>query len=385
MEIENIKKIAPMVTLATLLFSGCANNTTPTPTPTEINANSLAMITEDSSYTNIQNGIYSLSGLLTVPKLGFTYFHTKDREPFYQIGYGGKYSYYMTQTIDIDVPENEINTIRDGLVELRNIALTNIKRSIKSFDINSTQQDDKNEINFDEKYIDLVKKIKQKGLFLVSWNGKNSTKDKTNIQVASSNMGNLDINSLSANGFMLLKGLKVSTFYVGDDIQNHWKHIKTNIINDTQTYPKIVTTTVQAKEIYYFAEMNYNEEIENYLNLIKIQKGWKDIEIEGLINIINLEKLQYFSKLNKISSIGLTSNMDKKVYPLFFNTKNIEQNSTTQIKNINDYISGTNLWENDNTKYWQTIYSVNTNIFDIKRWFNTIKPVEDVASSKISD
>ena len=382
MKKSSIKLAVSSMILASL-FSGCVETTNENYIKNQMMSRShfIDVTKEDYKQNSIQDGIYSLSGLLSIPKLGFIYFHTDIRKPLYMVGYSKNESFYITQTIennDKNIP-SKLEKIRNDMISLRATALDIIKKKIKSYTIKDGKlvvSDTDNNIasledTFSTKYQNLAKEIKKEGIFILSWD--ENTKDKYDSTFSFSALSGKDYNdnNFQDSGFMILNGLKISTLYAGADLVKYKSAINPNIVKDTSTYPRVVTSTIQSKDIYYVSQINYSQEIINMINIhfseIDIDNEHEDLK-KILFKNISLLESRYFNKIKSINSIGITSKMQKKVYPMFYKTSN-DGNET--IKNIQKFIDGSNPWQDDNSSNWQTIYSVDTDIFKLSKWFKS--------------
>lgn len=376
MQIKNKIKLAVSSIIMASVFSGCVlsdfntqNNKT-FKEDIETRSQFIDITKEDNSYTSIQNGIYSLSGLLSIPKLGFTYFNTQERKPLYLVGYANDESFYLTQTIEnTTITTDKLEQIRNDLIQLRTIALKIIKTKITQSNIveNKLVLESQKSDKFDEKYKQIVEQVKKEGLFILSWesNGVEHKSSNSNFSIIKSQ--DINSNNFNNSGFMILNGLKISTLYAGKDIVTHWSDINPKI-RENKTFPRVITSTIQAKDIYYFSQISYKKEIQKMIDIHFGELMMKFPNLtdknklkQELILSISLEEGQYFNKIKNINSLGITSKMEKEVYPMFY--------KKGKISDIKDFINGKKDWTGDDSSNWQTIYSVDTDVFKLQKWF----------------
>jgi len=370
----NIKLAVSSLILAST-FTGCVNSSN---LSSNLNSNEhfIDISKEDKQFTSIQNGIFSLSGLLSIPKLGFTYFNTDDRKPLYLVGYSKDTSFYITQTIEnANTQPQELESIRDDLMKLRKIALEIIQDKIKNYSKTKDFISGSNKVldnQFNDLYANLSSKIKKEGVFILSWNSNGKNIDNSKIDFFGKATSDAN-QKLQDSGFMIINGLKISTLYAGKDMINYWSDINPEI-EKANTYPKVVTSTIQAKDIYYFSQISYAQEIQNMID-IKLNSIVDDSTFNKdiFLKSISLYEQKYFNKIKNINSVGITSKMKKDVYPLFYDKPSIER--------VKQFVNGAKDWKDDNSSDWQTIYSVDTDIFKLTKWFK--KQTDSNAIAKI--
>lgn len=364
------------MSLCAIGFGGCVSSSNIAPSNIYFtkSSNYIDVSKEEKTIQSKQNAIHSLSGMLNIPKLGFTYFNTEDRNPLYLVGYSSDKSFYITQTMqNKDIDEKVLKDLRDELIGLRELSYTLIKEKLNKIEISPNDKklilDNFDTTSFDKKYNEISKKLEHHGVFVAYWDGTSKEEKNDEGSILSFQALAKKSNNTNDSGFMILSGLKFSTLYVSDDVIDEWKKIATNIKEVSKTYPRIVTTTIQAKDIYYFTQESLEMELNELID-IKVSKLAnalpslsRDDITKLLLSSISYEYTKLTNKLKNINSMGITSKMQKEVYPLFY--------TDAKLENIKEFINGKNAWDKDDSSLWQTIYSVDTDIFEIKKWLDT--------------
>jgi len=374
---------------ALLLMSGC-NDSTPKPNGTNHSSYSINVdrATDAKGYDSIQNSVYSDVGLIAIPKVGLSYFHTKDREANYQVGYGGAKSFYITETIDNNKTTHEEllklkNHIVDFYTDTTELIIELIKRADENGSIeninsvtiskkynNTTKNINKATIN--KKIEEISKLITKYGIYIQVWKNGEAGASNANLDTIIGFLENDNTNNISNIGFSIYNGLKISTLFIGNDMKKNFSNVNNNL---GETHLRTVTSLVQSRDILHFEISSYAKKLKNELNVKMKKLNLKDPK--AFKRSIALELYSAYSALDTIAVSSFTSKSEHKYYPqpnMSNDNNNFDDSMRAYIEskeNSNTPIK--EQWERDSANGWQTIKYVDTDINEIKKWFKDVE------------
>lgn len=256
-----------------------------------------------------QTRVISVPGLLPFSEVGGLYHFKAQRMPASAIGLSPANSFVLTNEIPFNGALSDLTSIRDALLELKNLAEKTVLNKLKLTSLkyenspNATAigvaktKYEASKLAFEQQINQVSTSITKSGIIIYRWT---TQKEQEASITLGSILGLSENKTIKYNGFALIGGLRLSTLYLGNDLVSQWSNLKKD--SDYNSRFQLTTHVMQAKHILYLSEYDMQSKLSAQLeasysqlkNLPETIKNLDKIEIEAV-----------FSKISNLSNLGV--------------------------------------------------------------------------------